>query len=95
MLTPLLIQGCHLVAHVRRVEAVLAKVLSIHNRDGHSQAVTILRNLLASLTTTCLADKNRIVAHRSVWAEYWSKSTNDRMMNLLDPIWTGFRQLKD
>ena len=47
-----------------RVEVVLAKVLSIHNRDGHSQAVTILRNLLASLTTTCLADKNRIVAHR-------------------------------
>ena len=69
MFTPLLFPGCHLVAHVGKVEVVLAKVLSIHNRDGHSQAVTILRNLLASLTTTCLADKNRIVAHRLDWAE--------------------------
>ena len=47
-----------------RVEQVLTSVLGIHNKDGHGQAVTILRNLLASLTTVCLADKTRIVSHR-------------------------------
>ena len=50
--------------YVERVEEVLTRVLGIHNKDGHGQAVTILRNLLASLTTVCLADKTRIVSHR-------------------------------
>ena len=60
----LVFSGCHLVPYVERVEEVLTRVLGIHNKDGHGQAVTILRNLLASLTTVCLADKTRIVSHR-------------------------------
>ena len=56
--------GCHLIPYVGRVEQVLTAVLGIHNKDGHGQAVTILRNLLASLCTVCLADKTRIVSHR-------------------------------
>ena len=62
----LCVPGCHLVPYVGRVEKVLTMVLGIHNKDGHGQAVTILGNLLASLTTVCLADKTRIVSQRSV-----------------------------
>ena len=66
-----------MVPHVGRVEEVLTRVLGIHNKDGHGQAVTILRNLLAALTTVCLAVKTRIVSHKSEFPlDDWGASSD-------------------
>ena len=76
--------GFHVVPYVGRVEEVLTRVLSIHNRDGHIQAVTILRNLLSSLTTTGMAEKNRLVTHRS----NSSSKTSKVHMEICDLTWS-------
>ena len=68
-----------------RVEEVLIRVLEIHNKDGHGQAVTVLRNLLAALATVCLADKTRIVSHRSEFPlDDWGASSD---LSSLDIKW--------
>ena len=85
MLTSLMFLGFHVVPYVGRVEEVLTRVLSIHNRDGHIQAVTILRNLLSSLTTTGMAEKNRLVTHRSNLS---SSKTSKVNLEICDLTWS-------
>ena len=54
--------GCHLVPYVSQIESVLKAALRLVNREGHQQALAVLRHTLHSLTHPCLARQSGIVA---------------------------------
>ena len=67
------------------MEEVLEPLLSLHNKEGHSQAVSILRTLLSSLSTICLAEKSRLVSQPSDCPlDDWGRATD---LNNLDVKW--------
>lgn len=81
----LCLPGCHLVPYVSEVEEVLESALSVHNKEGHTQALTILRHLTHSLSHICLAERSKIVSTPSPFPlEDWGQSSD---LSNLDIKW--------
>ena len=81
----LCLPGCHLVPYVSLLEEVLASALCVHNKEGHTQALTVLRHATHSLSHLCLAERSKIVSSPSTFPlEDWGQSSD---LSSLDIKW--------